>query len=41
MELTLPDFGTGLRKYLARNPSWRSDGAGAKVSLAALIALFA
>ena len=35
------DFGTGLRKYLARNPSWRSDGAGLRVSLATLIAAFA
>ena len=35
------DFGTGLRKYLARNPSWRSDRAETRFSLAALIALFA
>lgn len=41
MKLELPDFGTGLRKYLARNPSWRSDRDDARVSLAALIALFA
>jgi hypothetical protein len=40
MKLELPDFGTGLRRYLARNPSWRSDGEP-RVSLAALIALFA
>jgi hypothetical protein len=35
------DFGTGLRKYLARNPSWRSDRAALHVSFAALIAVFA
>jgi len=35
------DFGTGLRKYLARNPYWRSEGVQARFSLAALIALFA